>query len=81
MAFVNSKGNRISFECTELINEVKNNMESNGNELVVGCYQNINGVKLYYGFLELEDIVRLKSENEILSSKDLLNKLIEQNSR
>ena len=57
MAFVNENGEKISFECSELIEEVKEDIaEFGGNQIVAVWCKKYSGVEIYtnYDFFEEE---------------------------
>lgn len=57
MAFTNSNGEKISFECSELIEELKGDIAEFGGEKVVSVWcKDYNGVTLYtnYDFIHEE---------------------------
>ncbi len=58
MAFINSQGKKISFECTELIKELKADIAEFGGDKIVAVWcKNNEGVTLYtnYDFIEREE--------------------------
>ena len=64
MAFINSQGMKISFECSELIEELKTDIaEFGGSEIVIVWCKDKSGVTIYtnYDFIDEEQPVR-KSE-------------------
>ena len=61
MAFKNSKGVRVTYECSELIEELKNDIEEFGGDTLVYVWcKNALGVTLYvnYDFIDEDDPVR-----------------------
>lgn len=57
MAFINSAGEKISYDCSELIEELKEDIEEFGGDTVVAVWQKeIGGVTIYtnYDFIEEE---------------------------
>ena len=61
MAFINSQGVKISFECSELIGELKADItEFGGNEVVIVWCKDKLGVTIYtnYDFIDEEQPVR-----------------------
>lgn len=87
-AFVNNEGKSISYECSELIAELKSDIQEFGTEkeVTVWCRKE-SGVTLYinYDFIDKEN--PLKEEElepwefvKVMQIGDLLNLLEEQNS-
>lgn len=71
MAFINADGKNISFECSELIEELKEDiLEFGGDKIVVVWCKEYEGVVLYtnYDFIEEEKPIR---ESELQSGEFL----------
>lgn len=67
MAFKNSKGVRVTYECSELIEELKNDIEEFGGDTLVYVWcKNALGVTLYvnYDFIDEDDPVRPEEVKE-----------------
>ena len=61
MAFTNKRGENISFECSELIDELKSDIEEfGGDKIVAARCKDTHGVTLYvnYDFIEPEDTIK-----------------------
>lgn len=61
MAFTNKRGENISFECSELIDELKSDIEEFGGDKIVAVRcKDTHGVTLYvnYDFIESEDPIK-----------------------
>lgn len=61
MAFTNKRGENISFECSELIYELKSDIEEfGGDKIVAARCKDTHGVTLYvnYDFIEPEDPIK-----------------------
>lgn len=64
MGFINSNGENISFECSELIEELKEDIAEFGGDLTVAVWcKNLHGVTVYtnYDFITDDDPIN-KSE-------------------
>lgn len=61
MAFTNKRGENIIFECSELIDELKSDIEEfGGDKIVAARCKDTHGVTLYvnYDFIEPEDPIK-----------------------
>lgn len=69
MAFVNKNGDKISFECTELINELKKDITEFGGEIIVAvwCRKN-SGVEIYVNYDFIDEEAPIKN-NELESGE------------
>lgn len=70
MAFINSKGESISFDCSQLIEELKEDIEEFGSNLIVDVVtEEIKGVMIYkdYNFVDNDESTAFElSTNENL---------------
>lgn len=76
MAFINSNGKRISYDCTDLIDELKYDIEEFGGDTIVNVWcRDSQGVTLYinYDFIEEETSIQ---ENEYIKQMTMTALLI-----
>ena len=78
MAIIGKDGVNYSYECTQLIKDLKSDLEEFGNETVRSYYMKQNGAKLYYDYQFHEDDV-IGGSYDDLDMKSLLQYLKMQN--
>ena len=75
MAFVNAKGRKISYECTDLIEELKQDIIEFGGDTIIAVWCKDNsGVTVYtnYDFIDDEDPI---TESEIEDDDEYIQKM------
>lgn len=78
MAIKNNKGMKISYESSDLIQDVKEDIEEFGNIKMLACYKFEQGAKIYFDYYYLEDEV--EGSYDTVEAKFLLKYLEKQNS-
>lgn len=84
MAIVNSLGANISFECNELINELRNDLFEFGNRDYAAIYKMTHGVRIIVDYVFTEDMADVKLDRDeniaVIDGQELLDYLKKQNS-
>lgn len=82
--FYNKYGEKISYDCSDLLKELMQDIEEFGSDLMVEVITEVHdGVKLYLDYFPLEDsslpTIKDSERVEILKATDLLSLYIEEN--
>lgn len=82
MAIINDSGQKISYKCSDLINEVWHDIIEFGTDQTVNAIaKDIHGVRIYTDYMFPEDDITLDNDEvvEPMPISDFLKKLQEQN--